>query len=489
MQAYLQGAWRPYLLRVLSVAIATLVMNYLILDMPPTDVAPLYLLVVLVAATVFGRGPGLLSSVLAFMAFNYFFVSPRYTFHVTYLQDVVRLSTFLVVAIIASGLAGYARAQAEAAARRTAELTALYELSQMISAEVALERSLPLVARTTAELLHVPACSVWLYNGEGRLVEQARFGSEPAGVCRRSDALLQVERRVLGVLRVTHASLQQTFSPSEQKLLDTITAQVVSLLERARLVEETSQVRALAESDRLKSTLLTSVSHDLRTPLAVIKGAVTDLLDPSVTREPAAQLDMLHVVNEEADRLNRLVGNLLTMSRLEAGAVASPQSWQDVGELIHAIVERLRPSLGTRPLTIAVPDELPLAQISAMQFDQVLTNLLENAAKYTPPGTPISVEARLVDGALQIEVRDAGPGIPEHMTDRIFEKFVRGIAPERHADGSGLGLAICKGIVEAHGGRMWVANGEQGGARFIFTIPVAQPLPHAPAMQTQEVGS
>lgn len=476
MRADVRGALWPYLLSVLSVAIATAVMRYLIPGMPPTNIALLYLLVVLVGATTFGLGPGILSSVLAFLAFNFFFVSPLHTFNVTDVQDVVRLFTFLIVAIIASSLAGRARMQADTAARRAAELAALYELSQAIGAEVALERSLPLVAQTTAELLRVPACSVWLYNTEGRLVEQARFGKEPTTVCRRSDVFLRVGPRVLGVLRVTHASLQPTFLASEQKLLDTITAQVVLLLERARLVEETSHVRALAESDRLKSALLSSVSHDLRTPLAVIKGAATDLLDPTVMRDPAAQLDLLHVLNEEADRLNRLVGNLLAMSRLEAGSIPSTRSPQDLGELIEAVVDRLRPSLEARRVTVTVPADLPLVHVSATQFDQVLTNLLENAAKYTPNGTPIAIQARTIEGAVQIEVHDAGPGIPEGMMERIFEKFVRGIGPERHADGSGLGLAICKGIIEAHGGRMWAENGVNGGARFICTLPLAAPV-------------
>jgi two-component system, OmpR family, sensor histidine kinase KdpD len=258
MQAYARGVMWPYLLSVTSVAIATVVMRSLKPGMPPTNIALLYLLVVLVSATTFGLGPGMLSSVLAFLAFNFFFVSPLHTFNVTDVQDVVRLFTFLVVAIIASSLAGRARTQADTAARRAAELAALYDLSQEIGAEVALERSLPLVAQTTAELLRVPACGVWLYNTEGRLVEHARFGTEPTEACRRSDVFLRVGPRVLGVLRVTHPSRQPTFSASEQKLLDTITTQVVLLLERARLIEQTSHLRALAESDRLKSALLSA---------------------------------------------------------------------------------------------------------------------------------------------------------------------------------------------------------------------------------------
>jgi two-component system, OmpR family, sensor histidine kinase KdpD len=470
------GLW-PYLLSVLSVALSTLLMVQLLPEMTQTNIALLYLLTVLGSATIFGLGPGVLSSLLAFLTFNFFFVPPLHTFHVTDAQDVVRLFTFLIVAIIASSLAGRARVQANVATQRAAELAALYELSQTISAEVVLERSLPLVAETTAALLHVPVCSIWLFNTEGRLVERARFGTEPAHACQRTEVFLRVGARVLGVVRITHASLDQMLSAAERKLLDTITAQVVLLLERARLVEQTSQVRALAESDRLKSALLSSVSHDLRTPLAVIKGAVTDLLDSSVARDAAAQSELLHAVNDEADRLNRLVGNLLVMSRLEAGALPLTRSWQDIGELITAVVDRARSSLGARPLTLLVPDDLPLVQVSATQIDQVLTNILENAAKYTPNGTAISIRAQAGDQHIEVEVRDSGPGIPEDMTERIFEKFARGIGPERHADGTGLGLAICKGIVEAHGGQIWAENLVSGGARFVWTLPLANGVP------------
>jgi two-component system sensor histidine kinase KdpD len=461
-------------------------MAQLLPEMTQTNIALLYLLIVLGGATLFGLGPGVLSSVLAFLAFNFFFVPPLHTFHVSDAQDVVRLFTFLIVAIIASSLAGRARVQANVATQRAAELTALYELSQTISAEVVLERSLPVVAETTAALLHVPVCSIWLFNIEGRLVERARFGVEPAHAYQRTEVFLRVGARVLGVVRITHASLDQTLSATDRKLLDTITAQVVLLLERARLVEQTSQVRALAESDRLKSALLSSVSHDLRTPLAVIKGAVTDLLDPTVIRDSATQSELLHAVNDEADRLNRLVGNLLVMSRLEAGALPLTRSWQDVGELITAVVDRVRPSLGARLLTLVVPDDLPPAQVSATQIDQVLTNILENAAKYTPNGTAIIIQAQAGDQHIEVEVRDSGPGIPEDMTERIFEKFARGIGPERHADGSGLGLAICKGIIEAHGGQIWAENLVSGGARFVWTLPLAKGVPAAAAEGGQD---
>jgi two-component system sensor histidine kinase KdpD len=311
-----------------------------------------------------------------------------------------------------------------------------------------------------------------LYDGSGRLVERASYGQPATMPAKYVDAFLRAGPRVLGVLRATQRSLAEPLSEAEQDQQKTIAAQLVLVLERARLAEAAGQAHALAESDRLKSALLSSISHDLRTPLAVIKGAATNLLQDDVGWEAAARREFLITINQETDHLNRLVGNLLDMSRIEAGALNPARSWQDLGELIAEVAERLLPRLDGHPLELDLPADLPPVQISYTQIDQVLTNLVENAAKYSPPGTPISVRARPGDAEVQVEVLDSGPGIPETMISRIFDKFFRTVEPERHADGTGLGLAICKGIVEAHGGRIWVENRPTGGARFIFTLPL-----------------
>jgi two-component system, OmpR family, sensor histidine kinase KdpD len=483
--AYSWSTRRRYLLSAAAVAAITLALGALIPGMQQANIALFYLLAVLICATTFGLGPAILASLLAFLAFNFFFVPPLHTFDVAKPEDLLELITFLAVAIIASGLAGRARAQAEAAQRHATELAALYDLSQAMSTAIDLEQILPAIVQTTARLLDVPACSVLLYDANGRLIERAVWGAEPAAAFRRVDTFLRVGQRILGVLRVTQRSLHASLSPSEQKLLDTIVTQVVLLLERARLVHETSQTRALAESERLKSALLSSVSHDLRTPLAVIKGSVTNLLDETVGWDSAARRELLNAMNDEADRLNRLVSNLLEMSRVEAGALHSARSWQDAAELIAAVTDQIRPRLAGRPLTVDAPDDLPLVRFNYAQIEQVLVNLLENAAKYTPESASIVVSARAEPDAVRIEVRDAGPGIPAGMIERIFEKFVRAIGPEQHASGSGLGLAICRGIVEAHGGRIWAENLPAGGARFAFTLP-RESAALAPAALSEE---
>jgi len=471
-------AWRApwrYGLSIIGIALVTLALTQEFSNVHQTNITLLYLLVVLISASFLGLGPAILASALAFLAFNFFFVLPLHTLLVADMQDLLRLLTFLAVAIVTSSLAGHARVQADTAARSATELAALYGLSQGISAEVELERILPLVAQTTMHLVDVPSCSVLLYDAEGRLSERATVGEPPAIPTRRVDTFLRIGPRVLGVLRVTQRSLQKELTPREQERLQTIAAQVVLVIERARLVEDASQARAEAEAERMKATLLSSVSHDLRTPLAVIKGAVTNLLDETVAWDRSAQRELLRAVNDETDRLNRLVGNLLDMSRIESGALQPTRSWQDIGELITDVVDRMRLRLESHPLTVEIPADLPLVQVSYTQIDQVLTNLLENIVKYTPSGTPIAIQARAERDSIQVTVRDHGPGIPAGMNARIFGKFVRLADPERHADGTGLGLAICKGIVEAHGGRIWAENPPDGGARFTFTLPLPRP--------------
>ena len=214
-------------------------------------------------------------------------------------------------------------------------------------------------------------------------------GTPPPPPTRTLDTFLRAGPRVLGVLRVAQRSMREELSAAEQKRLETIAALLVLVLERAQLAEEAARMRAQAEAERVKGALLSSVSHDLRTPLAVIKGAVTNLLDESVAWDVATRHELLNAVDTETDRLNRLVGNLLEVSRVESGALRPPRAWHDIAELLADVAERMRARFTEHSVTLSAPPDLPLVQISYTQIDQVLTNLLENAQKYTPPGTPI----------------------------------------------------------------------------------------------------
>lgn len=463
--------WR-YGLSIASIAVVTLVLRPLAPSLQQATIALLYLLVALICATAVGLGPAVLASLLAFLAFNFFFVPPLHTFHIANSQDLIHLMAFLTVAIVGSSLAARAQAQAETAARAASELAALYSLSQALSAEVRLDRILPVVATSTIRLLDVPSCQVLLYSEGGRLAEHTSQGQPPVPA-RTIDTVLRRGGRILGVLRIAQPLQASRALAEQQRRLELIAALVGPILERAQLVEEIGRALAEAEAARMKALLLSSVSHDLRTPLMVIKGAATNLLDESIAWSPTDHRDLLSAIDEEADRLNRVVGNLLDMSRIEGGALLPVRVQQSIEELIVSVAERMRPQLADRPVNIAIPGGLPLAPISYTQIDQVLTNLLENALKYSPAGTPIAIRAHATAQAITVEVCDQGPGIPPEMLGRVFEKFVRAVGPERHASGAGLGLAICKGIIEAHSGQIWAENPPQGGARFTFTLPLA----------------
>ncbi len=457
-----------------SVIVITVLLLLVRDTMQPPTPSLLYLLAVLISAIQFGFWPGIVTSVLAFMAFNYYFIPPHQALGFTSLEDAIRLAVFFTVAVLSSGLAGRAYRHAITAEQRASELSTLYQLSQAISAEVATERILPVIVKTTLYLLDILDCRILLYDSAGNLVEHASSGVT-SSAAKPVDIPLRQGTTTLGVLRVIQKPHEEPLTPAVYALLQMIANQIVLVLERSSLVAAASQAQALSESNRLKSALLSSVSHDLRTPLAVIKGAVTNLLDDAVLWTPAERSEFLVTINDETDRLNRLVGELLVMSRIETDALQSIINWHDLGDLVESVIARLQPRLEHYHIKLDLPADLPPVPISYTQIDHVLANLLENAACYTPEGTCIVVRASLQEHAVQIEVLDEGPGISEPMLKHIFEKFARGVASERHAAGSGLGLAICKGLVEAHHGRIWAENRPEGGARFIVQLPLVSP--------------
>jgi K+-sensing histidine kinase KdpD len=242
----------------------------------------------------------------------------------------------------------------------------------------------------------------------------------------------------------------------------------------ARVRNRTEAAAVLAQSDQLKSALLAAVSHDLRTPLATIKASTTSLLDGSVEWDDQARAEFLSAINEETDRLTVMVSNLLDLTRIEAGAVQPDKEWYDIAELIEDVAGRMaaRAAESGHQLITDVQPELPLARFGYVEIAQVLTNLTENAMKYTPPGTCITLAARLGTGALELAVHDTGPGIPQAELDRVFDTFYR-LDPRSRVTGSGLGLAICKGLVEAHNGNIWAERGPTGGTVVRFTIPLS----------------
>lgn len=328
------------------------------------------------------------------------------------------------------------------------------------------------------------------------LTSQASMSSAPRAIVRNTAALqptrrymrmipIRMGQKVVGVMRLLIEDDPRLFMAEnslgvDQERSDPRTAffwtfldQATSIIERARLRQESLQIELLQRTDKLRAALLSSVSHDLRTPLSSIKAAASSLLQEDVQWDEEARRSFALAIEREADRLNRLVGNLLDMSRIEGGALKPEKEWYPIDELIHDVLGHMQPIVQGRVVQTHLPDDLPPVELDYLQMDQVLTNLIENAVRHTPPETPIEVSAQREGEQMVISVADRGPGIPEKDKVHIFDKFYRVLGTQR-GTGSGLGLAVCKGLVEAHGGSIWVEDRENGGAIFRFTLPIGK---------------
>ena len=462
---------RDFLLAFTVIAVTTVLLFLLRDHLSPSIVALLYLLPVLISTTLWGFWPGIFSAFIAFLAYNYFFLTPYYTFLVHQSQDIVALVIFLGVAVLISQLVGRAKAGQAMAVARESETTRLYELSLSLAGVNDLEGIAALIAQKTVEALHPRYLELHIQS----IYDQAPISlalpaaSQPAS---KPDLVipLQTVRAFLGDLSLWLDG--DPLEPSEERVLRTFAAQGALAFERSALELAETRSRVLEESDRLKSSLLSSVSHEFRTPLATIKAATTSLLSDQVPWDSEARKELLSVVDEETDYLNYLVGNLLDMSRIEAGALKPDRQWNILAEIVDGVVGRMHRPLRDYQLVIQIPDDLPLIQMDYIQMEQVFTNLLQNSAKYAPAGSTIQVSAeRQAEDHILVKVVNEGPPVAADHLERIFDKFYRVTAPEK-VSGTGLGLSICKGIIEAHGGRIWAEN-QPGGFAFVFTLPLA----------------
>ncbi|MDE3036375.1 MAG: GAF domain-containing protein, partial [Nitrospirota bacterium] len=279
----------------------------------------------------------------------------------------------------------------------------------------------------------------------------------------------------VGVLAVRPSRPGRLFDPEQLHLLETFAGQIALAIERVRLAEEAQRAQVLAETERMRNAILSSVSHDLRTPLATVTGAASSLLEGGDQLDVAARQDLANAIYGEAARLDRLVKNLLDMTRLEAGAVQPKKEWHPIEEIVGAALTRLEGRLHGQSVRTQFPPDLPLVHLDGVLIEQVLVNLLENALKYASPGGPIELSAARTDDAVIVEVADRGPGLQPGDEQRVFDKFYRG--SQARKGGVGLGLTICRGIVEAHGGRIWAENRPGGGAAFRFTLPLEEAQP------------
>ncbi|MBX3207615.1 MAG: sensor histidine kinase KdpD [Labilithrix sp.] len=462
------------------------------------DVVMMYLLGIVLVATRFGFGPSVLSGVLSVLAFDFFFSPPFFAFAVADVGHALTFAVMLLVAVVIAKLTQRVRDQAELARLRERRTALLYAMSRQLSRTEG-RSAMTRVAARNVEQVFDAAVAVLRLDKDGAV--RADYATDGADVpFREDDGVIRwvhghrkqagrgtgtlsgsrgfyvplvasgLDADALGVLGIYQEDPRRFEDPEQQRLVDAFATLMATSIERAALAEETERARVQIETEQLRSTLLSSVSHDLRTPLAVMRGAASALVDDEGRLSVGARNELASALLEETDRLDRQVRNLLDMTRLESGAVRIKKEWQPVEEVLGAAFNRIEPRLARRAVTIHAPAEL-VAEFDGVLVEQVVVNLLENAAKYTPEGSPIDVTAWKGDRELIVEVADRGAGIPPEERRRIFDKFHRG-ASERTKGGVGLGLTICRAIVAAHGGRIWVAERPGGGASFRFSLPL-----------------
>jgi two-component system sensor histidine kinase KdpD len=491
--------WQRYLQGLLLVVAATLLSDLAHHFFSPTNLVMIYLLVVVVAAVYLGRGPAILVATLSVLAFDFFFVPPRLTLAVSQAEYLLTFVALFIVGLVISNLTALTREQAEAAEHRAAQTAELYALSRDLAVAASLEEMVQAIlvhvsqtfGRQAIVFLHEGgtlsprasspgstvhdselAVALWAFQ-QGR---EAGRGTDTYPSASARYLPLKTAHGVVGVLGVERANTASPLTSEQRQLLETFASQAALALERAQLAEQARQAEVLRETEKLQTALLNSISHDLRTPLVSVVGALSSLQeddeDALYQADPANRRSLVDNALAEAERLNRLVGNLLDMTRIEAGALKVKRELCDVEDLIGAALERLERRLGQRPVMIDVPTDMPLVAMDFVLMEQVLLNLLDNALKYSPPEAPIEVRARAVGMEAHVEIADRGFGIPAEDLNRVFDKFYRVQQPV-NVSGTGLGLAICKGIVEAHGGRIELENRAGGGT----LVSIALPLP------------
>jgi len=487
--------WLPYGYVLLMVTACTAVDWLLYSHMDLANLVMVYLLGVLVLAYFMGTGASILASVLSVVAFDYFFVPPRFNIGVYNIQHLFTFAVMLLVALSISSLTAWVKDQAVMARARERRTAALYSLSRELAGTRGTDQLLQAAMRHISDNFESAAIS-FLPDAHGKMTVRsgsaAEFNLTPremalaqwaydfgqvAGrgttVVPDAEALyvpLPASGVTVGALAVKPLRPDRLFTMEQVNLLETLANETALAIASDRLTEENKRVEQQVENERIRSSLLSSVSHDLRTPLAAIMGSASALLKDGGSIDAAGRRDLLENIRDEADRLSRLVNNLLEMTRLESGAVEIHRELHHMEEIAGTAIARMEAKNGDHRITARFPPDLPMVSVDAMLVEQVLINLIDNAFKYSPARTPVEISAVEENGGLNVRVSDRGPGIPSEDLDRLFDKFYRG---KLHGPvgGSGLGLAICKAIVDAHGGSIFAGNRPGGGAMFQFSIP------------------
>ncbi|RVU17836.1 sensor histidine kinase [Methylobacterium oryzihabitans] len=488
---------QPYLVALLATA-AGLGLALLLQPYAGVENADLFLLTAVVAVAVrYGLGPSLAAVVAASLAYNFFFLPPLYTFTIADPTNIAAFLLFAGVAGLVSNLAARSQRLAVIAQARARATERLYGFSRKLAGCATLDDVLWATCAQVAAMLRVRV--VLLLPEAGSLAVQAGYPPEdqldgadlaaaqwafdndrPAG--RGADTLpgarrlflpMRTGRGIIGALGLDADGTGPILTPEGRRLLDALADMGALAIERVRLVEALDRAERDAETDRLRQALLTSISHDLRTPLAAVLGAASTLRDLDAALAPPAKAELVATIVAESERLNRFIANLLDMTRLEAGAVAPNVSLQDLGETVDTALRRTERVLAGHRVAVAVPPDLPPLRLDPVLFEQVLVNLLDNAAKYAPEGSTVTIRARAEGAWILLTVEDEGDGLPEEDVERVFDKFYRVRKGDRVRAGTGLGLAISRGFVEAMGGTIAAANRrDRSGAAFTLRLPV-----------------
>lgn len=504
------SGWRGYGLAILAVAVASGTVA-LLGPLHLANGSMVYLGAVLVVAVVAGRGPSIAAALGAFGAFNFLFTEPRFTFSVTDPEVVLALVAFLVIAIVTSQLAAALRERAVEAATREREARLLHDTATLLATRPLVDALEGIGERLRGEL-GIPAVGIdvagsgtrGVVAGDLAALREARGGAQrieilghaapsreapPGGLGRwRSIHRPHAAGAVVGRGRLYRVPITTRDGPIDgsldllvgssaempgetfTRIVSTAAGQIALAAEQDRLRRVGTEAELLRRTDELRGRLLDAVSHDLRTPLASIIAAAGSLQQTDVTWTDEDVREFASAIEHEAERLTRIVGNLLDLGRIRDGSIVPAREWQDPSIVVEDAVDRLRARLAEREISFVAAPGMPPVLLDAVEIDQVLANLVENAANASPPDAPIHVTAEVADGELRVAVEDRGPGLPGGPADGLFDPFVRG-EPRVAGVGTGLGLAVARGLVLAHGGRIWGENRSDGGARFAFALP------------------
>ncbi len=490
-----------YLWAFVVTGFSTLIAWLMFMKLELANLVMVYLLGVVFVATRFGRGPSVLASVLGVGLLDFLFVQPYFSFSVTDSEYLLTMIVMLIVGLVISNLMANVRSQAKVAFVRERRAAVLYTMSK----DLASSQTEQEIVRIAVKHLHSEFGSrnvilfpnpigrivypnqndiIESYHGADLSVAQWVFEhNETAG--QGTHTLPGAEAvyfpihdgdRVLGVLALLPINLRRIFLPEQQKLLETLLRQIGQALLRIRISEQTKSTQMQIEAERLRNSLLSAISHDLRTPLATIVGSASTLLEDNVHLKPEDKLDLSRAILDEAERMSNLINNILDMARLDAGVIKLNKQWHPVEEIVGTVLTSLQKHLIGRKVNVEIPPGIPLIYADAVLIEQVLINLIENALRYTPTGTNIDINVETLQQQVKIAVADYGPGIPQGQEKHLFEKFYQA-NKEGAQSGVGLGLTICRAIVEAHGGSIGVHNKPEGGAVFTFNLPNDQPPP------------